>query len=378
VFESQPAQWEQLSREIASLFGVELEEPVYIAERGEITMGYKERNVRLDISSAGRGLQQTLLLLAYMYANPGAVLLLDEPDAHLEILRQRQIYHMLTEVATRNDNQIIAASHSEVLLNEAAGKDMVVAFVGTPHRIDDRGSQVQKALREIGFDQYYQAEQTGWVLYLEVSTDLAILRAFAERLSLDEAREALARPFVVYVGNDQTRVRQHFYGLREAVPQLLGIALFDQLEQALPSDLGARGMSWRAREIECYVCDPEALESYAVETGHQSTMNGPLFSQQDAERRRSAMKTAIAEVEKALETLGKGSPWDRRMKVSDDFLRPVFEKYYAKLRLPNVMTKKNCYELASLVPAHKIDEEIEEKLKAISETAAHASPAPSP
>jgi hypothetical protein len=60
---------------------------------------------------------------------------------------------------------------------------MVVAFVGTPHRIDDRGSQVLKSLKEIGYDQYYQAEETGWVLYLEGSTDLAILRAFATVLN---------------------------------------------------------------------------------------------------------------------------------------------------------------------------------------------------
>jgi hypothetical protein len=64
-------------------------------------------------------------------------------------------------VARENDNQIIAASHSEVLLNEAAERDVVVAFVGKPHRMDDRGSQVLKALREIGFEHYYQAEQTG-------------------------------------------------------------------------------------------------------------------------------------------------------------------------------------------------------------------------
>ena len=81
-------------------------------------------------------------------------------------------------MARVSGSQIIAASHSEVLLNEAAGRDVVVAFVGTPHRIDDRGSQVLKALREIGFDQYYLAEQARWVLYLEGSTDLSILQAF--------------------------------------------------------------------------------------------------------------------------------------------------------------------------------------------------------
>ncbi len=35
---------------------------------------------RLDLSSAGRGLHQTLLLLAYLYANPQTVMLLDEAD----------------------------------------------------------------------------------------------------------------------------------------------------------------------------------------------------------------------------------------------------------------------------------------------------------
>ena len=161
VHDQDRSQWDELVARIRRLFGADLDAPRYVAARGEIEMTYRERSITLDLSSAGRGLQQTLLLLAYMYANPGAVLLLDEPDAHLEILRQRQIYGLLTEVARESGSQIIAASHSEVLLNEAAGRDLVVAFVGRPHRIDDRGSQVLKSLRDISFDQYYQAEQTG-------------------------------------------------------------------------------------------------------------------------------------------------------------------------------------------------------------------------
>ena len=103
----------------------------------------------LDLSSAGRGLQQTLLLLAHLYANPKTVLLLDEPDAHLEVLRQRQIYQLLTDVASQQGSQVIAASHSEVVLNEAANRDVVIAFVGKPHRMDDRGQQLVKALTDI-------------------------------------------------------------------------------------------------------------------------------------------------------------------------------------------------------------------------------------
>ncbi|MBL8235545.1 MAG: LysR family transcriptional regulator, partial [Bryobacterales bacterium] len=71
----------------------------------------------------------------FLLANPGAVLLLDEPDAHLEILRQRDVYNLITEIAAGNGSQIVAASHSEVVLQEAAERDVVMAFVGAPHRI---------------------------------------------------------------------------------------------------------------------------------------------------------------------------------------------------------------------------------------------------
>ncbi|MGH9444969.1 MAG: AAA family ATPase, partial [Terriglobia bacterium] len=63
--------WNQLTKRIKGLFGVDLDEPVYLAERGEIKMSYRDTSgVRLDISSAGRGLQQTLLLLAHLAVNP--------------------------------------------------------------------------------------------------------------------------------------------------------------------------------------------------------------------------------------------------------------------------------------------------------------------
>jgi len=366
-------QWQEIVDRIRSLFGVELDEPRYVKERGEITMTYRERGNRLDLSCSGRGLQQTLLVLTYMYANPGAVLLLDEPDAHLEILRQRQIYDLLRSVAREKGSQIIAASHSEVLLNEAAGKDVVVGFVGKPHRIDNRGSQVAKALKEIGFEDYYLAEETGWVLYLEGSTDLAILQGLARKLNHEDAQKALERPFVRYVGNQPAEVRKHFHGLREAVPSLEGIAIFDRLDQELPQDLGAEGMTWQRKEIENYFCYPETLEAYARGTAIQAAP-GPLFSAPEADRRVRAMREAIDEVTRALETLGKGSPWDGNTKVSDEFLTPVFEKFFKKLRLPNVMAKKNFHELAEYVPAEKIDHEVREKLDAIVRVARTAEP----
>jgi hypothetical protein len=168
-------------------------------------------------------------------------------------------------------------------------------------------------------------------------------------------------------------VLKHFHGLREAVGQLKGIAIFDQLERPLPDNLGATGLSWRKREIENYFCSPRTLEAYAAQSGANAAA-GPLFSEAEAQRRLAAMQESIAELETALKTLGKGSAWDAGTKVSDDFLTPLFQNYFKKLGIPNLMAKRNFYELAFLVPLDEIDKEIHEKLDAIVKVAEAAQP----
>ena len=73
---------------------------------------------------------------------------------------QRQIYQAITEAAAQEGSQLLMATHSEVVLNEAGGRHAVTAFVGVPHRMDGRSSQVFKALAEIGFESYLQAAPT--------------------------------------------------------------------------------------------------------------------------------------------------------------------------------------------------------------------------
>lgn len=358
--------WKRIRDPIVELFGVELDQPVYIEERGEIAMSYRESKVQFDLSSSGRGLQQTVLLLAHLVANPGSVLLLDEPDAHLETLRQRQTYQLLVDTARESGSQIIAASHSEVVLNEAADRDVVVAFLGRPHRIDDRGNQLLKALREIGFEHYYQAEQQGWVLYLEGSTDLAILTEWARRLSHD-AQAVLERPFVNYVGNDRMKAVSHYFGLREAKRELVGVALFDRDREA-PAHEGLAIHVWKRREIENYLCTRETLLEWARHSGGAEM---PLLAPTWV----AAMEESIPEIEEALKTLGHPSPWSADLKVSDEFLPPLFRAFYSKLKLPNLMEKSNYHQLAPFVPSAQLDPEVTEVLDLILGIARQAKPA---
>ena len=352
--------WEDLCEKVHSLFGVRLDEPDYIQERGEIAMNYHDQaGILLDLSASGRGFQQTLLLLTYVTAHPGSVLLLDEPDAHLEILRQRQIYQVLTELAREHGSQIIAASHSEVILNEAADRDVVIAFLGKPHRIDSRGSQLLKSLRTIGFEQYSQAEQQGWVLYLEGATDLAILQAFAKKLSHD-ALNVLERPYVYYVGNQPRKAREHFYGLREAKPDLVGFCLYDRITSELQSHRELREYAWERREIENYIVFNKQV---LIDWGNAEM---GLFSK--------SLEEQITKFESALTTLGKESPWSPNIKVTDDFLDPLFATFFKEVRFPNLMEKTNYHTLVRYLPADQIDPEVVDVLDGILEVANKAVP----
>lgn len=359
VSQQSNGKWGHLTGTMERLFGVRIDEPVLVKQRSEIVMSYRERSgVQLDLSCAGRGVHQTLLLLAYMAVNPGAVLLLDEPDAHLEILRQRQIYRVLCEAAEEQGSQIIAASHSEVILNEAADKDVVVAFLGKPHRIDDRGSQVLKSLKEIGFEQYYQAEDRGWVLYVEGSTDLAILQAFA-RVMKHPAEVALASPFVHYVGNQPQEARRHFAGLAAAKPDLVGMLICDRLERPLQPTPQLDERMWTRREIENYLCQPETLLAFAEGTAAGSRAN---------------MEASITDLVPPVALRDRNDPWWKTVKASDEFLDRLFDSFFERIGTPNVMRKSNYHRLASYVAVDDIDPEVTQMLDAILEQSRKAHP----
>ena len=367
--------WRTLRDRIEAMFSIRLNPPIYIKERSELSQTYLERNgVELDLSSAGRGCQQVMLLLSFLLANPGSVLLLDEPDAHLEILRQRDVYNLITEIAAGNGSQIVAASHSEVVLQEAAERDVVMAFVGQPHRIDTRSrqSQVKKALESIRMADYYLAEQKGWMLYLEGSTDLAILRSLALRLAHPAATLLSDAVPVVYLGSNKPQeARDHFHGLREAKPDLVGFALFDRLDRELQTGSALTERMWSRREIENYLVTPDSLAAFVVADLRQDD----LLELDERERRIECLTICIDELVTALKVARRPDPWGPDIKVTDEFLDPLFENYFQRLGTPQQIYKRDYHGLADVLPLHQIDAEVNRQLDALVAAASLAKPA---
>ena len=83
--------WKSMTEKLKKLFLVELLKPE-LDNKGILKLKYIDANGNeLEMSSSGRGMQQIILLLAYILLKPKCVILLDEPDAHLEILKQEQV-----------------------------------------------------------------------------------------------------------------------------------------------------------------------------------------------------------------------------------------------------------------------------------------------
>ena len=263
-------------------------------------------------------------------------------------------------MARNTSSQLIIASHSEVVMQEATDRDVLVSFVGSPKRVDDRGSQIGKALKEIRAEDYYQAERKGSVLYVEGSTDLSILSGIAKILN-HPSQEILSEPFVCYVANQPNKAMLHYHGIREVKQDLRAFALFDRLDRALPDGFNLPFHTWSRREIENYLALPQVLRRYAEHSEFDD-----LVSRAETERRADAMDEAINEVTSALRTLGR-DPWGHDIKVSDEVLGPIFSLFYAKLDLSNRMNKTDYHSLIQFMVAEEIDAEVVAVLDRIAE-----------
>ena len=170
--------WTQIVELMRRLFSVQLGKPEETS-RGTIILSYRQIDVKdaLDISSAGRGMLQMLLVFAYLYSHKKSVLLVDEPDAHLEILRQKQVYVLLRDIATQNGSQVVLVTHSEQILDEALDRNLTLLLEG---QADDLAKKmdIRNSLKHFGAEHYVRARERGYVLYVEGGTDVDMLKAW--------------------------------------------------------------------------------------------------------------------------------------------------------------------------------------------------------
>jgi ABC-type multidrug transport system ATPase subunit len=283
VERSSPEDWIKITALMERLFQVKLGRPQETA-RGAIELQYNQAGVKdpLDVAMAGRGFQQMLLIFSYLFSHKGSVLLVDEPDAHLEILRQKQVYILLREIAAENGSQVVLVTHSEVILDEALEENLTLLLEGQADDLTKKAG-IRDSLKHFGASHYVKARERGYVLYVEGRTDIDILRAFAERMGhpASEVWDERINTFYVQdnypdasVDSELERVeggfgvtpRDHFNGLRKILPSLRGLAILDNDGRGKSDfdDGSLKIRHWRRYEVENYFITPDLLRRYAL------------------------------------------------------------------------------------------------------------------
>jgi predicted ATPase len=272
--------WKDFATNIHSLFQYELLPPEFAeARQAYIVSEYRppgsgrQRPPALDIANAGSGFHQVLLLLAFFYARPSAVLLLDEPDAHLHFILQREIFDLIRSVAGSRNCKLVVATHSEVILN-AVEPEQIISFLGHRSRrllTSQQKRSLTEAFRTLTSLDLVQAQQVGAVLYVEDESDSKLLRAWAHVLQHD-AQKFLGFPFVLPLRGKGNfgQAKGHFQCLRLAVPDIRGLCILDRdSDQGPGSGQTPEGLSvltWRRYEAENYLINPDLLGRFVTST----------------------------------------------------------------------------------------------------------------
>ncbi len=368
VFEGKENQWEKLCNDIEEIFNMKLLPPVYVG-RPFIVCEYQSLNktgdrerssTKLDIASAGSGMLQVLMLLGFFYARPATILLLDEPDAHLHVILQKQVYDRLRNVADRNNCQLIIATHSEVIV-ESTSPNQIISFFRHPHRLleDTEKDQVREALKRLTSLDILLAEQSPGVLYVEGETDLNLLREWS-RILKHPTWDFLSKNLFWHDnrGGHPRESRAHFFALKSVRPNLKGILLLDGDNRKLPdreiSTEGLKIIRWKRYESENYLIHPKVLSRFVQSKTFE------LFAEE-------RMKQGLDYLKDQLPPAVFNNPLEEHdylnVTPASKTLLPVFLK---AVDIP--LTKNEYYQIAAQMKIEEIPDEVGEKLDIIKDT----------
>lgn len=391
VHQNSPQDWQEITGLMRRLFQVSLTTPTE-NEGGSLDLFYEQIGADrpLDLSLAGRGFQQMLLILAHLYAHKSSVLLIDEPDAHLEILRQQQIYSLLRTIAERNGCQVLMATHSEVVMQAALDSHLTLILGGHAEDLASKPA-IKESLKRFGAAHYVRARETGHVLYLEGSTDLAMLRAFADRLGhpvrdqiadgahlnvyyLQDNRPAAGQSpdelLDAVEGAFGQKARDHFFALRNILPELRGLEIIDSDNRGLleSSAGGFSRLPWKRYELENYLITPDLLMEWMHVDGadlfadHRQAILDGLLLEKIFDNNQADFENYSQANTSTQNTIWRAQTQTRELSL---FAEEFFRRCATATGTPIPLRKGDLYQLIHGQPIASIDPEIIEKLDAI-------------
>lgn len=383
--------WKALADDIRSMFDVDIERPKRLPN-SQIEVVYRNRRKDrtgktcqpMNLNTAGSGFLQMLQLLTLFYSRRGkaTLFLLDEPEAHLESIRQQDLYRLLAERAEALGVQIVLASHSEQFMEEAIQFDrppgrpqqLLAAIMGEVRPLGSQQQQklARQAISDIPVVDYYGTQQRGLWLYVEGKSDIDMLRAWAkvlkhaEALKIFETVNPIANHHYLKTNHPKDAF-QHFQGLQFLFPKVRGVVLTDRGERTPDQEDPIPHLMWPRREIENYLLVWVAIErAFFNEAGRngmwQQENPGDLFLQTRAKELRELMTSEFL-VSAALVDVNHPDLSNR--KASDEVLVPFFRKAFERYGIYNSLPKDEFHRIAEQMRPEEVHPDVREMLNRI-------------
>lgn len=281
--EKQPEKFERLVRRLVKDFDFRLGD-IFFEPQSDlyVTANYEEQSLTekklsLDFTSSGSGFMQVLQILAPIYCfcpDESAIVLLDEPDAHLHPNLQAALANTLREIQKELNIQIIISTHSTTIIRAADPTEVIPISSSTKvNRPLVSSEQVESQIEErldnsITTYDLGKSVISGKIIFFK-DTDTSIIEAFDKAAGTKCFVGASTVPILKGRGKDDKIPFNLSQVIKELVGQEVeihcirdGDALSEEWRNALAeyaNKSNVRLHHLRRHEIENYLLSPELI-----------------------------------------------------------------------------------------------------------------------
>ena len=360
LYDHHPEKWEKLIKASKEFFAIDVlpiqYNPVtdpHISVFYQSVAPRSKQQYKMEISNAGSGFLQFLLIASFLLAHDNAILLIDEPDSHMHVFLQRSIFEWLQKIAVEEKAQVLISTHSEVLINSSGIEHLITFFGSNPKLLKSKNHQLVAALSEVSPLAIIHAEWKRKIIYVEGETDRKLLVAWAEALD-HPVKSFLLEAFFYPLGtNGIGKAKKHFSAIRSVISgEVRGFVLRDgnvtKTEGNVP---GLICEYWKLSEIENYLLDPETLMGFVENFGF-----GGLFG---VPKREEAREYLTKHLSPAYFSDPHNNTQDLGRKKGSDFLSEFFDGIKISLG------KSDYWKIAQTMSSDRIFPGVKEMLDAL-------------
>ncbi|MGY4478919.1 ATP-dependent nuclease [Bradyrhizobium sp. USDA 3364] len=264
-----------------------------------LSMFCKEGRIDREVYWAGFGFQVWLQILTHLTgASTDNVLVVDEPEIYLHPDLQRRLFQLLKS----SGKQVILATHSAEIVNEADHEDVVLVnrTKKTAARVSDVDS-LQEALNSIGSAQnIHLARLTKGrrILFLE-GDDYRLLRRFASQFGFDGIANDVVITVVPIGGFSQSkRIEDTAWAFEKILKANISIAAVLDRDFRSPEEIANLLQDGRASVPHFHILGSKEIENYLL--------SPPALAkaiQHKLKERKSPTTIAVTDVEDILENV---------------------------------------------------------------------------